>query len=324
MHIFFNDRKFCFSAVPFHDILSDQTKWNENGITFAGGNGYGNGLHQLNGPRGMYVDDDQTVYVSEPGVYRIVQWKCNAKYGEIVANTKEHAEYGLFAMNFIIDTKKDSFIICDPSAKEVIQWPRVNGTTGQIIISNIACLGLAMDNESYLYVSDMEKHEVRRWNIGNPDGMLVAGGNKQGKNLNQLDTPTYIFIDQNNSLYISDSENYRVVKWIIGEKEGTVVAQGQSEPRKPTQMNVPAGLTVDYLGNIYVVDMYNNRIMRWIKGATRGTIIIGKHGFGGEANQLRIPTGLSFDRFDNLIVLDIENLRVQKFCINSNLNCSCS
>ena len=74
-----------------------------------------------------------------------------------------------------------------------------------------------------LYVSDWMKDEVRRWKIGDKEGTIVAGGNGKGNNLNQLNVPTYIFVDQDYSVYVSDwFSNHRVMKWMKGAKEGIV------------------------------------------------------------------------------------------------------
>ncbi|CAF4472792.1 unnamed protein product, partial [Adineta steineri] len=45
-----------------------------------------------------------------------------------------------------------------------------------------------MDKHGFLYVSDQEKNEVRRWKMGeyNNEGIVVAGGNEKGTQLNQL------------------------------------------------------------------------------------------------------------------------------------------
>ena len=48
-----------------------------------------------------------------------------------------------------------------------------------------------MDHQRYLYVSDTRKDEVRRYTIGDKNGIVVAGGNGQGNQLNQLNFPTY-------------------------------------------------------------------------------------------------------------------------------------
>ncbi|CAF4294896.1 unnamed protein product, partial [Rotaria sordida] len=130
----------------------------------------------------------------------------------------------------LIDKETDSLIICDPGNRRVVRWSRRSGTTqGEILIDNIKCCGLAMDDQRYLYISDVEKHEVRRYQIGDKNGTLVAGGNGKGDDLNQFNFPTYIFVDQQQTVYGSDYSNHRVMKWNKGAKEGIVVAGGQGQ-----------------------------------------------------------------------------------------------
>ncbi|CAF1372714.1 unnamed protein product, partial [Rotaria magnacalcarata] len=95
-----------------------------------------------------------------------------------------------------------SVIICDWGNRRVVRWSRRSGTTqGEILIDNIDCWGLAMDEQRYLYVSDYVKHEVRRYKFGENIGTLVAGGNGQGAGLSQLNVPTYLFVDRDHSVY---------------------------------------------------------------------------------------------------------------------------
>ncbi|CAF4313720.1 unnamed protein product, partial [Rotaria magnacalcarata] len=63
--------------------------WKQNGLTVAGGNGQGNGINQLSNPCGLYVDDDQTVYVADRDNHRIVEWKSGATSGQVVAGGNE-------------------------------------------------------------------------------------------------------------------------------------------------------------------------------------------------------------------------------------------
>ncbi|CAF4963859.1 unnamed protein product, partial [Rotaria socialis] len=86
----------------------------------------------------------------------------------------------------LIDKETDSLITCDKVNRRVVRWSRRSGTTqGEMLIDNIACYGLAMDDQRYLYVSDIEKHEVRRYQLGEKNYTLVAGGNGEGDGLNQ-------------------------------------------------------------------------------------------------------------------------------------------
>ncbi|CAF4214426.1 unnamed protein product, partial [Rotaria sordida] len=143
----------------------------------------------------------------------------------------------------LIDKETGSLIICDSLNRRVVRWSRRSGTTqGEILIDNIACAELAMDDQRYLYISDYDKHEVRRYQIGDTNGTPVAGGNGRGAGLNQLNVPTYIFVDQQQTVYMSDNNNHRVMKWNKDAKEGIVVAGGQGKGNALTQLSHPNGL----------------------------------------------------------------------------------
>ena len=106
----------------------------------AGGNGQGNGVNQLSEPCGLYVDDEQTVYVADPDNHRIVEWKSGATSGQVVAggNGQGSGAHQLSQpFDVIVDKETDSLIICDYSNARVVRWPRRNGTSGETIISNI-------------------------------------------------------------------------------------------------------------------------------------------------------------------------------------------
>jgi sugar lactone lactonase YvrE len=276
-------------------------------------------LNQLCYPLSVYIDDNQTIYVADYSNHRILEWKNGTTSGQVVAggNGRGNRNDQLSSpVNVIVDKVNDSLIICDYDNKRVVRWPRRNGKIGETIISNVGCWGLTMDTDGYLYVSDFNKHEVRRWKIGETNGTLVAGGNGQGNRLDQLNCPQYIFVDQDHSVYVSDRDNNRVMKWMKDAKEGIVVAGGQGEGNSLTQLSTPRGIIVDQLGTVYVADGSNNRVMRWLKGATQGSVVVGDNGSRGQPNQLNAPVDLSFDRQNNLYVVDHYNNRVQKFNIN--------
>ena len=267
----------------------------------------------------MYIDDDQTIYITDRSNHRIIEWKWNATSVQVVAggNTKGNEDHQLSdPLDVIIDKERDNLIICDYGNRRVVRWPRRNGTSGETIISNINCFGLTMDENGSLYIIDIQKHEVRRYRRGESQGTVVAGGNGNGDRLDQLSSPQYVFVDRDHSVYVSEGGNDRVMKWMEGAKEGIVVAGGQGKGNSLRQLSCPRGVVVDHLGTVYVVDGLNDRVMGWMKGATQGNIIVGGNGEGEKSNQLNWPIGLSFDRHGNLYVVDSENHRVQKFNID--------
>lgn len=244
----------------------------------------------------------------------------NATNGQVVAGGNGYGSQNdqlYYALDVIVDRTSNSLIICDRGNRRVVRWPLQNGTTGEIVLSDIGCSHATMDHEGCLYISTNDKHEVRRYEIGQTNGTIVAGGNGQGNRLNQLNGPGSIFINRDCSIYVSDGENNRVVKWIKGAREGIIVAGGQGRGDKLTQLSHPEGLFVDHLENIYVCDSGNRRVMYWFKGSKDGQIVVGGNGKGNKVNQLDCPHGLAFDRQGNLYVSDYLNHRIQKFDIES-------
>ncbi|CAF0720066.1 unnamed protein product [Adineta steineri] len=320
-HPLCNDLPICYPATmtdqricpPMKNKIN--LKWKQNAITVAGGNGYGQQLNQLHGPSGIFIDEKKNIFIVDVVKHRIVEWKYNAKEGQIIAggNGKGNQMDRLnWPTDVIVDQQDHWIIIADQGNRRVMQWLNQKQ---QILIDSIDCDGLAIDKHGFLYVSNIVKSEVRRWKMGeyNKEGIIVAGGNGQGNQLNQFNHPGFIFVDDDQSVYISDRNNDRVMKWRKDAKEGTVVAGGNGHGENLNQLSNPAGVIVDDLGQIYVADSWNSRIMRWCEGNDKGEIVVGGNSQGSESNQLNAPRGLSFDDDGNLYVADYSNNRIQKF-----------
>ena len=268
------------------------------------------------------MDEEGTVIVADHVNHRIVEWKRGDTSGRVLAgghgegNRPDQLNY---PTDVLVDRESDSLIICDRGNRRVIRWSRGSGTrSGETIIDNIDCLGLAIDDEGALYVTDTENHEVRRYRRGETSGIVVAGGNGEGAGLHQLNQPAYVCVDGNLAVYVSDGDNHRVMKWVKGAKEGIVVAGGQGQGKELRQLSNPRGMRVDAAGTVYVAEFGNHRVTRWSLGATQGTVVVGGNGEGERANQFNGPTGLAFDRQGNLYVTDWNNHRVQRFSIEKN------
>ncbi|CAF1471098.1 unnamed protein product [Adineta steineri] len=290
-------------------------RWKQNGITVAGGNGQRQQLNELGRPEGMFIDKKKNILIADYDNHRIVEWKYNAKEGQIIAGGNGQGNR-MDQLNgpadVIVDQQKHSIIIVDYGNRRVIQWLNQNQ---QILIDNIECSRLTMDKYGFLYVSNYTKNEVRRWKMGEYDseGIIVAGGNGKGDELNQLHYPNFMFVDGEQSIYVSDGNNHRVMKWRIDATEGIVVAGGNGKGRSLNQLSSPEGIFVDDLGQVYVADSENNRVIRWCERKEEGEIVVGGNGKGSQLNQLNGPTGLCFDDQGNLYVADYGNHRIQKF-----------
>ncbi|CAF3935198.1 unnamed protein product [Adineta steineri] len=304
------------SQIKQEQVQTKKNQFRQFAITVAGGNGKGQELNQLSDPHGIFIGNDKSIYIADWSNHRIVKWKLNSNIGQITVdgNGKGNQNNQLNEpADIIFDKRNNSFNISDMGNKRLIRYFDKNQINQQILITNIDCFGVTIDKNGYIYVSDWTNHEVRRWKQGDKKGELVAGGNGRGTDLNQLNCPSYMFIDEDYSLYISDCVNHRVMKWRKDAKEGIIVAGGNGKGNSLKQLSSPYGVVVNHLGQIYVADTYNHRVVRWCEGKEEGEIVVGGNGKGNQSNQLNSPIGLSFDNEENLYVVDNDNHRIQKY-----------
>lgn len=289
----------------------------QNGITVAGGHGHGIGNNQLFNPWSVYIDDDMSILIADQLNHRIIEWKTGSpNSGHVIAGGNGQGD-GINQLScptdIFIDHRTDSLIICDRDNRRIVRWPRHNGRFGEVLISDIDCIALTIDNDGHIYVSDDKKHEVRRYESGATHGVRVAGGNGRGNRCDQLNEPRYIFVDQQGSLYVSDHGNHRVIMWPDGAECGHTVIGDQNNEKNSVNLYFPQGIVVDQKGSVYVAESGKHRIVRWSRGATEPQIIVGGQCKGTKPNELNWPFGLCFDRHQNLYVVDVYNHRVQKF-----------
>ncbi len=149
----------------------------KQGTLVAGGNGRGNQQKQLDNPTFMFVDDEQSLYVSEWGNNRVMKWKKDARYGIILAGG-----YGKG------NTLKQ---LNEPNA-------------------------LFVDHSGQIYVADSENNRIMRWSEEKNEVEVIVGGNGEGDEPNQLHNPIGLSFDLEENLYVSDYFNHRIQKfdWI--------------------------------------------------------------------------------------------------------------
>ncbi|CAF4171212.1 unnamed protein product, partial [Adineta steineri] len=135
--------------------VSDRTKnavkrwkmgeYNKEGIVVAGGNGKGNELSELSSPTFIFVDEDQSVYVSDRYNHRVMKWRKDAKEGTVVAGGNGKGE-----------------------------------NLNQLSVPQ----GVIVDNLGQIYVADSRNNRIMRWRAGKEDGEIVVGRNGEGNQLN--------------------------------------------------------------------------------------------------------------------------------------------
>ena len=132
--------------------LPTNARWSQNGVTVAGGNGYGNAVNQLWSPYGLDIDDDnQSIVIADCENHRIVEWKIGATHGKVIAGGQgqgNRLDQLYHPTDVLIDKETNSLFIADLDNRRVLQWSRRQKTTqGEVIVDNIDCVGLAIDRQ---------------------------------------------------------------------------------------------------------------------------------------------------------------------------------
>lgn len=98
--------------------------------------------------------------------------------------------------------------------------------------------GIFVDKkDETLYVADCDNHRVMKFTLNSKYGVIVAGGKGQGNGLNQLNSPTGIFVAEDDSIFITGFSKHRVTKWDKGADFGVIVAGGNGMGSELNQLN---------------------------------------------------------------------------------------
>jgi sugar lactone lactonase YvrE len=123
---------FCSSILGSSGIY-----WNVTGITYVGTGTVGNGLNQLSAPTGIFIDSNDTLYISDAGNYRIMSYICNAANPTVAVSGTSGTGLNQFSGNIryiYVDTSGNIYI-ADKSDERVMRWVS-GGSTGVMVAGN--------------------------------------------------------------------------------------------------------------------------------------------------------------------------------------------
>lgn len=254
------------------------------GVAGSSGDGGAATSAQLAYPRGVAVDAQGVLYISDSGNSRIRKVATDGKISTLAGTDGGQLKYprglAIDAAGSLYIADSWNYRVQKITAQGQISTFAGNGTygtAGDEGKATDASLGvvqaLAFDRQGNLYVSDVYNHSVRK---------ITAAG---------------------------------VISTVIG---GGFGAGGDGGPARSAQLSFPRGLAADAQGNLYVVDAGNHRVRVVRSNGTIGTVAgTGTPGFSGDggppaAAQLNNPYDVVIDSSGALVVADIRNYRLRK------------
>jgi sugar lactone lactonase YvrE len=192
-----------------------------------------------------------------------------------------------------------------------------NGTEGHLVNQLHLPMGIALDAQNNLYVTDALNSRIMKWATGATQGSAVvlsyfvaqAVGGTTGS------MPTAVALDATGNIYVTEepantSTFAGIVEWKTAPSSGvtgSLVAGDGTDGSGPTQFWAPSGIWVDAAGNMYVADQNNDRVVKWAPGGTQGTVVAGNGTFGTSLSQVGSPEQLYVDATGDIYVGDEGN-----------------
>ena len=251
---------------------------------------------QLGDPRGIFVDSQGNIYLTDLGTNRVRKINSSG----------------------IITT---------------IAGTGVSGYNGDGAAASLARLaapsGVVVDALGNLIFADSANNRIRKitsdGNINTIAGTGVSGYNGDGPATSaQLNAPQGLAIDSAGNIYFCDEANQRIRELTTTGQVATVAGTGTGGyngdgPALSTQLSAPFGIALDSRGALVFADALNRRVRKLSPDRAQITTIAGTgvSGYNGDgiaatSAELSEPGGIAIDSAGNIYVTDVSNLRVRE------------
>ncbi len=217
-----------FDNIYFTDVLGDEVKKlnsNDQSIDTVGGfGGTGSGLDELRleGQPGIYVDQNETLYISDTGNNRVIKYIRNSTSGIVVAggygqgpsSYQLNSPYGIYVDEI---NEIGAIYICDRQNHRIQKW--LEGANEGITValnnnqlsSPISIQLESTSKQMIMYISSFTKNQVFKWIPYAEQAESIIAGNKP----NQLFAQRGIKFDEYWNLFVADTGNDRVLKFLF-------------------------------------------------------------------------------------------------------------
>ena len=282
---------------------------------------------RLNGPWGIAVAPDGSVYVTENRGYRLVklnasgaqQWAAgeagvfgddSAHLGNWWAGPEGNLAVDAAGRIYVPDTGNQRIQIFNPDGTYHTYFGSYG--TGNYQFDCPAGVAISPVN-GYIFVVDRCNQRVQVYDSNRVWKARLGQTGQTGSDNSHFNWPWGVAVDTSGNVYVADTDNYRVQKCVLVGTGGTcsTFAGVTGEWGNDHAHLQPHAVAVDGLGRVYVADKWENRVQVFDSSGAYLTTIGGD--WGSNTGQMRGVAGVALDAHGNVYVTDQQNHRVQKF-----------
>lgn len=282
--------------------LSPCAEWDSSGLTLT------TASHSTFEPGSLFVDRNNTVFVTYPYNHTIYVWNNSSASSTRIISTGLRQPDGLF-----VSTTEDIYFSNYMNGL-VYKWMATTNATEAVAYFCDTCFHMFIDINDVFYCSIRERHQVIIKSLYNNSNIItvVAGVGFSGSDAHMLNYPAGIFVNTNLDLYVADYFNHRIQLFRSGVSIGITVA-GESDT---FELVFPIDVVLDADNHIYIVDYSGERVVGSYAYGFR--FLVGCTEFGSSILYRNRPRNVAFDSYGNIYVLDWGRSRVQKFLLSKN------
>jgi len=267
--------------------------------------GSGSSAGKFSAPRGVAVDLDGRIVITESGNHRFQI--CDPDGTDCVARGGFGTDSGEFdrprgvAVNsigkiFIADRGNDRIQNCSATGVCV-----AFGNSGTAAGQFDSPRGVTVNLDNRIIVADTDNDRIQ---VCTSNGLCSAFGSTGGT-LGRFRSPAGVGVMSDGRIAIADRGNNRIQ---LCTEAGDCTAFG-GPGTAAGQFDTPAGVAVDSRDRIVVVDRFNHRVQ--VCGEFGSCTAFGSFGSGN--GRFDLPWGVAVDSEDRIFVADLGNDRVQVF-----------
>jgi sugar lactone lactonase YvrE len=274
----------------------------------------------FNGPSGVAVSGDGSIYLTEERGMRLIKlgpegvlmWAAGEPgvtgWDDSHLNWPGDVDVASSGQAYVADSSANRIQIFSNGGSYVETLGTGNWGTGDFDLKYP--MGVAVDGSGKIYVADTYNHRVQIYDASLTYIATLGVTNTAGADNDHFSWPEDVDVDEAGNIYVADGGNSRVQVF----NDGRVYVRTLGETGVPGNdfghLGMPRAVAVDSEGLTLAADDWGPRVQ--VHDALGQYLTTVGNGWGTHTGDLRSPEGVAVDAWGDVYIADLFNQRIQR------------